>query len=529
MTHEMSIKTTTHLDHDGLSYFESLPRRELDHSSSTHISPGSQPTHSNRNHSRRIKPSLHVRSRSDQPVHQGKINIIPVTEQTPTVQPQSAPASITSPKASVTTFTRNISTVTRSSHIPNPVQEATSAVNVSRMSINWNRTHSSGVWYARTERGNRREAQQSSDSPTSMLHFFRSGRDAVPPLPKPMRPPLTRSDGSFRSGCHREVKLETSFTDSMESPPVPQPLPKRRLSLNPKQIFSSTLLLSRRFSLRGKLSKAEKDISGLSAEGSRSNLSPIHNLSHSTALRPNKTASVLQRVTSILSKTEAERSSRNTASPKLVLNKSDFSTRLNGNGEPRPPISFLTSGATTARTPAVSYTSSQRELRLGAVPTGTPEANATYRVGNKVYFKVDISVRGGTSYLPSEARRIHTPPLPGEEVHVQGPLGPNGHRYVKMKPRAGGYYELPATRPPNMSRALTRDWYDVQLALLESEARPALDHDLPVDYDIPEHLPSSPLCPRNERYWRHVQGKLKPGENRHRVCWMHGIETIGEW
>ena len=524
----MSIKTTHPLEHDGLSYFESLPRRELDHSSSTHVSPGSQPTHSIRHRSRHIEPSLHIRSRSDQPVHQRKINVIPVTEKASTVKHQSAPASITSPKASVTSLSRNISTVTRSTHTPNSVQEVTSAFNVSRLSVSWNRTPSGGVRNARPRSGNRREAQQSLDRPSSTSRFFRSERDIAPPLPKPMRPPLTRSDDSSRSAYHHEVKLETSFTASIELPPVPQPLPKRRLSLHPRQVFSSTILLARRLSLRRKLSKTEKDISGLPAEGSYSNLSPILNLSHSTALRPNKTASVLQSVTSILSKTEGEKSSRNSALPKLVSNVSDFSTRSTSNGVPRPPISFLTSGGTTARTPAVSYTSSQRELRLGAVPTGTPEDNATYRVGNQVYFKVDISVRGGTSYLPSEARRIHTPPLPGEDVHVQGPLGPNGHRYVKMKPRTGGDNELPATRPPNMSRALTRDWYDVQLALLESEARPALDHDLPVDYDIPEHLPSSPLCPRNERYWRYVQGKLKRGEDRHRVCWMHGIVTIGE-
>lgn len=42
------------------------------------------------------------------------------------------------------------------------------------------------------------------------------------------------------------------------------------------------------------------------------------------------------------------------------------------------------------------------------------------------------------------------------------------------------------------------------------------------DYTIPEHLPSSPLCPRHPRYWRVVKGV----GSQFRGCWMHGV---GEW
>lgn len=67
-----------------------------------------------------------------------------------------------------------------------------------------------------------------------------------------------------------------------------------------------------------------------------------------------------------------------------------------------------------------SDSSSIRNLRLGAPPNATPDERATYKLKRspsaetEEFLKVDISIRGGTSYLPSEARRIHTPPLPGE-------------------------------------------------------------------------------------------------------------------
>ena len=519
MSHKMSIDTPN-ADQDPPSLFDSLPRRDLNHSSSTHVSPGSMPTHTKQHNPRHVKPPFHMRSRSDQPVLHRKINVISGTDQRPTLQKQSSPASITSSAASVKSLTRNISTAPSTRH---PIHHTPATTRSSRPPIKWIRTHSGGLWFARPTDRDRRDLQRSSDSQTSTASVIRPGQNMVPPLPKPMRPPFTRSDASAASGYFREVKLETSFTASMELPPEPLTPPKRRLSLNPKQIFSNTVLLARRFSLRGKLSKADKETSSPIPEDISPNISPIHNLSHSTALRPNKTTSVLQRVTSILSESKTQEVDHNPPLPKIFLNKSDFPPRSTGKRVLRPPALRLTSGAPTVRTPAVSYTSSQRKLRLGSAPTSTPEDKATYKVGDQVFFKVDISIRGGTSYLPSEARRIHTPPLPGEQIHVQGPLGPDGHRFVQMKSREETINHLNATKLPDMERALTRDWYDLQLSLLESEARPAVYHDVSIDYEIPEHLPTSPLCPRNDRYWRYVQEKLKPGEEKHRVCWMHGM------
>jgi hypothetical protein len=525
MSHKMSINTSQ-VDSDGPPYFWSSNRRDLRHSSnqtsSTNVSPFSLPPHPKRHKSRYTNPSFHVRSRSDQPVRSRQISVVPVAEQAPTTLQKSAPASFASSKVSITSLIRKIPTITHSSCTPDPVQDGPPKSKPSRPGIDWSRTHSGGIWFVRPTSGNKRELQQSSDSPKHTSYFSRSGRDVVTP-PKPLRPPFARSDASLGSGYRHEVKLETSFTASIEQRPELQTPPKRRMSLNPKQIFSNTVLLARRFSLRGASNRPEKDGSQRPLGGPSHNLSPVHNLTHSTALRPNKTANALQRVTSLLTEIEAQKSRHITDMPRVLSNRSTLSQRLVGGGARRHHTTRFASGAPSRRTPPVSYTSSQRDLRMGLVPTATPEHNATYKVGDQIFFKVDISIRGGTSYLPSEARRIHTPPLPGEEIHVQGPLGPDGRRLVKMKPRGESVNEVRLPKPPEMQLALTRDWYDVQLQLLESEAKPALSHDVPIDYDIPEHLPSSPLCPRNDRYWRYVQRKLKPGEDRHRVCWMHGI------
>lgn len=518
---------TSQADKDGQAYFGVSHRRERyltsGESSSTNVSPGHVPTHMDRATSRHIKPSFHIRSRSDQEIIQRKINVIPVTDHVPTLLQNSAPASLASSKVSATSPVPHVSSFIPPPSTPDPHPSRPSTPKPSRPAIAWNRTHSGGVWFARPLGGNRRNLQRSSDSPTSTVHFLRSGREAAGPPPKPLRPPLSRSDGSVESGHRREVTLETSFTASILAPPEPPTPPRRRLSLNPRQIFSNTVLLARRLSLRGKSAKPQTAVAESPLEHSSQNLSPIHNLTHSTALRPNKTSSVLQRVTSILSETKGQNSPQNTPAPKAVFNSSIPAPFSAGSGVQHGPGVLEASGAPMVCTPPVSYTSSQRELRLGAVPTGTPADNATYQVGDKVFFKVDISRRGGTSYLPSEARRIHTPPLPGEDVHVQGPVGPNGQRAAKAEPQEEGASGTSSARPPNLVRALSRDWYDVQLQLLESEVMLRQRHDVPLDYDIPEHLPSSPLCPRHARYWRSVQGKLPGSEEWHRACWMHGM------
>jgi hypothetical protein len=439
----------------------------------------------------------------------------------PTALQEAGPTPVASSNVSIASLVRERSNIRRPPPPTHLGQGPSATPKPPGPGIVWNHIQPGDALFTRPTRRNRQSLRQSSDSPTSPRQFLRSDRRSISTSPKPLRPPLSKSNATIGSGHHREVKLETSFTASIVPQPAPQTPARRRRFLNPKQIFSNTVLRACRFTLRSRSHKHQKEASPLPLEHSGQSLSPVHTLNHSTALRPNKTSSVLQRVTSILCETEAQISPHNAGVPKAILTNSTLLPLAAGNRPGQPAGAFDASVAPTVLTPSVSYTSSQRELRFGAAPAGTPEDNATYKVGGEVFFKVDISIRGGTSYLPSEARRIHTPPLPGKDLYVQGPLGPDGRRIVKMKPRqetAGG---VDGMRLPHLQRP--RGWYDIQLQLLESEAKPAQNLDVRIDYDIPEHLPSSPLCPRNDRYWRYVRGTLKPGEERHLVCWMHGM------
>lgn len=207
---------------------------------------------------------------------------------------------------------------------------------------------------------------------------------------------------------------------------------------------------------------------------------------------------------------------------------------------------------------------------MGPQPTNTPHERATYRIKRtpssktEEFLKVDISIRGGTSYLPSEARRIHTPPGPAPTQDggwkgfffdynaPRSPDSPDGHECDDDKAvDIGGQTRSRATTEgQKLGRARSAkckppgDWYDVKLAELDGDderiqylgarasktgcegyfpaAFPLCHEDEggeQFDHTIPEHLPSSPLCPRNPRYWRVVKGK----GSQFRGCWMHGV------
>ncbi|KAH0831664.1 hypothetical protein AYO21_01863 [Fonsecaea monophora] len=226
-----------------------------------------------------------------------------------------------------------------------------------------------------------------------------------------------------------------------------------------------------------------------------------------------------------------------------------------------------------------SYTSSQINLRMGNVPMNTPDETATYKIKRspsaetEEYFRVDISIRGGTSYLPSEARRIHTPPLPeagldgrlkgfffdynapGRSVCLRGTETPEGavdsvSTNQDSSGTSGHSRTMPAGKKPGKiksknKRILAGDWYDVKLAEVDMNIQadkgemnhakqgekrvnsPQCLHKIrknqrdaaEFDLTIPEHLPNSPLCPRHTKYWRVVRER----GSQFRGCWMHGL------
>ena len=144
-------------------------------------------------------------------------------------------------------------------------------------------------------------------------------------------------------------------------------------------------------------------------------------------------------------------------------------------------------------------------------PTTPPDPSQWYTsTDNQLYRRVDFSLPNAPCFLPSEAARISTPPLPST-----------------MKGRLRGYFfdigalggtDSQATRPrTKKSKASTNIrsstassdpvWFRV---MVEGSGDPAVVNGFL--QDIPDHLPSSPLCPKNPK---HTSGGTG-------TCPMHG-------
>ena len=127
------------------------------------------------------------------------------------------------------------------------------------------------------------------------------------------------------------------------------------------------------------------------------------------------------------------------------------------------------------------------------------------------YMAVDLTGENGVAFLPSEARRIHTPPLPTDATSPG--VG-----------KARGFffdYNAPSTltvfpeRPPDAAIANAAvsgngngsggggapprrdsDWYRVKMNAIEAEAMTREE----LAVSVPEHFPNSPLCPRHPKH-----------------------------
>ena len=149
----------------------------------------------------------------------------------------------------------------------------------------------------------------------------------------------------------------------------------------------------------------------------------------------------------------------------------------------------------------LSTSSSVRNLRMGKPPMGTPEPEAMYlgSDSNK-YISVNLMHPDGPAFLPSEARRINTPPLPSEEF---GKGHARGFFFDYNSPpdedtRAFPRRPLPPPHLDEKAELLREgDWYRVKMDAIETGA--SVSHE-ELGPSIPEHLPSSPLCPRNPRH-----------------------------
>ncbi|KAL8636237.1 MAG: hypothetical protein Q9228_006344, partial [Teloschistes exilis] len=82
---------------------------------------------------------------------------------------------------------------------------------------------------------------------------------------------------------------------------------------------------------------------------------------------------------------------------------------------------LLRPGYRRSRPTGHSSSSSLRRVMFGNPPIPSPNLEDTYTASDaQQYFRVDLTDPNGPAYLPSEARRINTPPLPGKNSKLRG-------------------------------------------------------------------------------------------------------------
>lgn len=463
-----------------------------------------------------------------------------------------------------------------------------------RLGHMWARTQSGGVWFE-TQRS-ASERQRRSSSSNSNMHTSTSDYLQVRTQQTPLKPPPSRSVSTPVISGPSSVRVEISFTESdpkrrsdtedveSQNEFVEESFGSRQSSTKLRHIFSTSRSSIRRPSLpksapKITISHAPEQ---LLVSGPDSRMAD-----HSSLLKRNYTSDALQRVTTILQDIKHSGSGSiwlPVLKPFRLRAQTDKSTSSRDRKYVQT-VQGITSQCTMVQKKSQeplsdvhSYTSSQINMRMGPQPANTPDEQATYKVKRSPsaqtedFLKVDISIRGGTSYLPSEARRIHTPPLPeetqdgrlkgfffdynaprsessrdgvflGSSVPGGSPRPVKGEEEARARSTTMGQ-TLPKTKSGRCKRFHTGDWYDIKLAELDvvdegdqhlnrndsnadcrvfspaafSQCQKRKEEEQ-FDYTIPEHLPSSPLCPRNPRYWRVVRGK----GSQFRGCWMHGI------
>ena len=159
-----------------------------------------------------------------------------------------------------------------------------------------------------------------------------------------------------------------------------------------------------------------------------------------------------------------------------------------------------------------SNTSSVGNMAVSKGPLGTPASTDSrlMYVGSddKQHFRVEISEPGAPTYLPSEARRIGTPPLPGQSSRARGFFfdynAPDDENSTPSLEQAESL-----SSPPRMKRKKTAvlDWYSAKL--MADEERDSMTN---FELNVPDHLPSSPLCPKHPKHKSGGRG----------ICVYHG-------
>ena len=159
-----------------------------------------------------------------------------------------------------------------------------------------------------------------------------------------------------------------------------------------------------------------------------------------------------------------------------------------------------------------SNASSVSNMHIGKAPLATPATpdSQLWYVGSDAeqYYRVEISEPGAPTYLPSEARRIRTPPMSSYDGRHRGFF------FDYNAPDDGGTTPSPDGREgdtlhPRVKRkkASNFDWYMAKLKADEAE-----DSATSFNLNVPDHLPSSPLCPKHPKHKSGGKG----------ICVYHG-------
>ncbi|KAL8801723.1 MAG: hypothetical protein Q9182_004262 [Xanthomendoza sp. 2 TL-2023] len=185
-----------------------------------------------------------------------------------------------------------------------------------------------------------------------------------------------------------------------------------------------------------------------------------------------------------------------------------------------------------------SSSSSVRAIMLGKPPVSTPNDVCMYTgADSQQYSRVDLTLPNGPTYLPSEARRVKTPPLHGNGSKLRGffmdynaprsteehpgkpwpntPMNTAPFRHPRRDlSTVPGHPTSPRSPGARLQKYDDEDanWFRHRVALGEAEdERPTFE------LNVPEHLPSSPLCPRHPKHKSGGKG----------ICVYHGRNKTG--
>lgn len=177
-----------------------------------------------------------------------------------------------------------------------------------------------------------------------------------------------------------------------------------------------------------------------------------------------------------------------------------------------------------------SESSSILALRMTLPPDNTPRSDAMYRGPlSKDYMKVEISDPFGPTYLPSEAQRVTTPPLPNggpsktrgfffdyvppvDDISDPPPLAEGaGPETSRARPMSQNFDDGDAWFRSRYNSHESDTWFRNKVEEDRIKARTAF-----LLWHTPDHLPSSPLCAMNEK---HKSG----GEG---FCVFHGRRPV---